>query len=65
MMDEKTKGQEGVTTSHNPYNKFPPELMRRFEIYLKNSSTSKSLPIRQIKAGHVGSLITVRGIVTR
>ncbi|EEB14478.1 DNA replication licensing factor mcm7, putative [Pediculus humanus corporis] len=65
MMDEKTKGQEGVTTSHNPYNKFPPELMRRFEIYLKNSSTSKSLPIRQIKASHVGSLITVRGIVTR
>ncbi|XP_056636965.1 DNA replication licensing factor Mcm7 [Diorhabda sublineata] len=46
-------------------NKFPPELIRRYEIYFQNLSTSKTVPIREIKAEHVGHLVTVRGIVTR
>ncbi|XP_072389053.1 DNA replication licensing factor Mcm7 [Diabrotica undecimpunctata] len=46
-------------------NKFPPELMRRYEIYFQDLSTNKAVPIREIKADHVGQLVTVRGIVTR
>ncbi|KAK9870461.1 hypothetical protein WA026_008021 [Henosepilachna vigintioctopunctata] len=49
----------------DPNNKFPPELMRRFEIYFKKSSLSKTLPIREVKAESIGKLVTVRGIVTR
>ncbi|KAI4466471.1 dna replication licensing factor mcm family member [Holotrichia oblita] len=49
----------------NPQNKFPSELMRRYEIYFKESSTCKIVPIREVKAEHIGKLVTVRGIVTR
>ncbi|XP_045472033.1 DNA replication licensing factor Mcm7 [Harmonia axyridis] len=49
----------------DPRNKFPPELMRRFELYFKDSSLSKILPIREVKAENIGKLVTVRGIVTR
>ncbi|KAJ8971894.1 hypothetical protein NQ314_000507, partial [Rhamnusium bicolor] len=46
-------------------NKFPPELMRRYEIYFKDLSSNKNVPIREVKAEHIGKLVTVRGIVTR
>jgi DNA replication licensing factor MCM7 len=46
-------------------NKFPPELLRRYEVYFKDMSTNKTAPIREVKAEHVGKLVTVRGIVTR
>lgn len=46
-------------------NAFPPELMRRFEISFKTSDISKALSVREIKAEHIGKLMTVRGIVTR
>ncbi|KAL3282490.1 hypothetical protein HHI36_005673 [Cryptolaemus montrouzieri] len=46
-------------------NKFPPELMRRYEVYFKDSSLCKILPIREVKAENIGKLVTVRGIVTR
>ncbi|XP_046988430.1 DNA replication licensing factor Mcm7 [Schistocerca americana] len=49
----------------NPQNKYPPELMRRFEIYFKDLSATKPTPIRDVKADHIGKLVTVRGIVTR
>lgn len=35
------------------------------EIYFKDSSLSKILPIREVKAVNIGKLVTVRGIVTR
>lgn len=65
MMEQRLRGQEGPRTNQNPFNKFPPELMRRFEIYFKNLTSTTSLPIRKIKAQNVGTLVTVRGIVTR
>lgn len=65
MMEERLRGAQPNQGAHNPQNKFPPELMRRFEIFLKNKSAEKSIPIRQIKAEHVGKLVTVRGVVTR
>lgn len=46
-------------------NQFPPELMRRFEVTFKSSSIDKALSVREIKAEHIGKLLTVRGIVTR
>ncbi|OWR43100.1 minichromosome maintenance complex component 7 [Danaus plexippus plexippus] len=49
----------------DPRNRYPPELIRRFEVYFKDMSTSKSVPIRDVKAEHIGKLVTVRGIVTR
>lgn len=49
----------------DPRNRYPPELIRRFEVYFKDLSTSKSVPIREVKAEHIGKLVTVRGIVTR
>ncbi|KAK5645779.1 hypothetical protein RI129_004243 [Pyrocoelia pectoralis] len=47
------------------HNKYPPELMRRYEIYFKNMDVAKTLPIREVKADSIGKLVTVKGIVTR
>ncbi|XP_061709388.1 DNA replication licensing factor Mcm7 [Cydia pomonella] len=49
----------------DPRNRYPPELIRRFEVYFKDLSSAKSVPIREVKAEHIGKLTTVRGIVTR
>lgn len=49
----------------DPRNAFPPELMRRFEVSFKASNNEKALSVREIKAEHIGKLMTVRGIVTR
>ncbi|KAF5303013.1 hypothetical protein FQR65_LT08342 [Abscondita terminalis] len=51
--------------TRDPRNKYPPELMRRFEIYFRPMSLKKSLSIREVKAINVGKLVTIRGIVTR
>ncbi|RAH47033.1 DNA replication licensing factor MCM7 [Aspergillus brunneoviolaceus CBS 621.78] len=52
---------------------FPPELTRRYTVNFKpltpsGSSTdrqSKAIAVRNVRAEHIGSLITVRGITTR
>lgn len=55
----------------DPRNKFPAELMRRYEVYFKDMTKdaekdiSKVIPIRNVKAEHIGKLVTVKGIVTR
>ncbi|GLG99947.1 DNA replication licensing factor MCM7 [Gryllus bimaculatus] len=49
----------------DPHNKYPPELMRRYEVYFKDLSLTKPVPIRDVKANHIGKLVTVRGVVTR
>ncbi|CAH1982458.1 unnamed protein product [Acanthoscelides obtectus] len=46
-------------------NNFPPELLRRYEIYFEDSALSKDVPIREVKAEHIGHLVTVRGVVIR
>jgi len=46
-------------------NQYPPELMRRFELYFKPPSTSKPKVVRDVRADSIGQLVTVRGIVTR
>ncbi|XP_043666665.1 DNA replication licensing factor Mcm7 [Vespula pensylvanica] len=49
----------------DPRNRYAPELMRRFEIYIKDFNDVKALSVREIKAEKIGKLVTVRGIVTR
>lgn len=52
---------------------FPPELTRRYTLTFKpltpsgssSERDSKALAVRQVRGEHLGSLITVRGIVTR
>jgi len=45
--------------------RYPAELMRRFEVYFKMASEDKCLPIRAVKAAHIGKLTLVKGIVIR
>ncbi|GMM51463.1 mini-chromosome maintenance complex protein 7 [Starmerella bacillaris] len=52
---------------------FPPELTRRYTLYIKplsanlrnNKNEDAALAVRQVKSKHLGKLITVRGVVTR
>ncbi|CBF70403.1 hypothetical protein AN5992.2 [Aspergillus nidulans FGSC A4] len=52
---------------------FPPELTRRYTLHFKpltpsgssSERASKALAVRNVRAEHLGSLITVRGITTR
>lgn len=45
-------------------NSYPPELFRRAEVSFRPANF-QSIPIRQVKAEHIGKLVTVRGIVIR
>ncbi|NWV30125.1 MCM7 factor, partial [Origma solitaria] len=49
----------------DPQNQFPPELLRRFELYFRAPSASKALSPRELRASRIGTLVTVAGIVTR
>lgn len=56
--------QDGEIT-RDPKNKYPAELMRRFELYFKFGSQQKHQSIREVKASSIGQLVQVKGIVTR
>ncbi|KAI9295751.1 MCM-domain-containing protein [Neoconidiobolus thromboides FSU 785] len=58
-----SNGNGDTDTQENPA--FPPLLTRRFTVAFKPLSSRKSLAVRELKAPHVGKLLTVRGIVTR
>ncbi|CAF0807088.1 unnamed protein product [Brachionus calyciflorus] len=45
-------------------NRFPSELLRRYELYFKHSQM-KSVSVRQIKARSIGKLVNVKGVVIR
>ncbi|ALC43652.1 Mcm7 [Drosophila busckii] len=62
MMDARTRNP---LEQRDERNAFPPELMKRFEVGFKPQSTEKASSIREVKAQHIGKLVTVRGIVTR
>ena len=49
----------------DPKNRFPNELLRRFECYFKAPSESKGVSVRQIKARQIGKLVNVKGVVIR
>ncbi|CAK9781347.1 MCM-domain-containing protein [Cutaneotrichosporon oleaginosum] len=44
---------------------FPPELMRRYNVFFRPPRGTDVLAVRAVRAQHLGHLITVRGIVTR
>ncbi|XP_033638328.1 DNA replication licensing factor mcm7-B-like [Asterias rubens] len=64
LMEQRLRGPNPGEV-RDPRNQFPPELIRRFEIYFKTPSTQKPLSIRDVKAEKIGKLVAVRGIVTR
>lgn len=49
----------------NYTSKYPPELMRRYELYFKPMSIERPRPIRMVKAKDIGKLVTISGIITR
>lgn len=62
LMESRTRNQ---MEQRDERNRFPPELMKRFEVAFKPLSTEKAYSIREVKAEHIGKLVTIRGIVTR
>ena len=52
--------QESGTEAH-----FPPQLHRTFHIHFIPPTKQKVLPMREVKANCIGSLIKMRGLVTR
>ncbi|CDS37822.1 DNA replication licensing factor mcm7 [Echinococcus multilocularis] len=45
--------------------KFPPELLRRYEVYFTARSHFKPMSVRKVLASSIGHLIQVRGVVSR
>jgi len=46
-------------------NQIPAALLRRFEVLMKPQSSDNVIPVREVMAEHIGSLINLKGIVTR
>jgi len=65
MMMEERHRDPGSTVTRDPRNRYPPELLRRFEVHFKHSDAQKLASIRDIKADKMGKLVAVRGIVTK
>uniref|UniRef100_A0A0K0DCR9 DNA replication licensing factor MCM7 n=1 Tax=Angiostrongylus cantonensis TaxID=6313 RepID=A0A0K0DCR9_ANGCA len=66
-MDDQSRISEGYLsgTAEEVRKKYPPQLLRRFEVIFKCRETMKPLAVRDIKANCVGKLVTVSGIVIR
>lgn len=45
--------------------KYPPEIMRRYELYFKPPAFQKPIPVRHVKSRDIGKLVTISGVVTR
>ncbi|VDL62638.1 unnamed protein product [Nippostrongylus brasiliensis] len=66
-MDGQSKIAEGLPggSTQDVRKKYPPQLLRRYEVIFKNRDNMKPLAVRDIKANCVGKLVTVTGIVIR
>eukprot|EP00172_Hildenbrandia_rubra_P001443 Plantae.Rhodophyta-Hildenbrandia_rubra.ctg19878.p1 GENE.Plantae.Rhodophyta-Hildenbrandia_rubra.ctg19878~~Plantae.Rhodophyta-Hildenbrandia_rubra.ctg19878.p1 ORF type:complete len:801 (-),score=178.83 Plantae.Rhodophyta-Hildenbrandia_rubra.ctg19878:266-2668(-) len=49
----------------DPRNLIPPEATRMYQTLLIPAPSEKTIPIRHVRAEHVGRLVTITGIVTR
>ncbi|EDV28882.1 uncharacterized protein TRIADDRAFT_19118, partial [Trichoplax adhaerens] len=65
LMEQRNHPDNAADAFREARNKYPPELLRRFEVHFKHMSRVKPLPLRKIKAESIGKLVVVRGIVTR
>ncbi|KAJ9105214.1 Mcm2-7 hexameric complex component [Naganishia adeliensis] len=64
------RGEDGELRVNGPggvgdESMFPPELMRRYNLYFRPPRNQQPLAVRAVRGSHLGKLITVRGIVTR
>ncbi|XP_059143949.1 DNA replication licensing factor mcm7-like [Physella acuta] len=64
LMEQRNHPADSEVT-RDPRTRYPPELIRRFEIYFKAPTQQKFASIREIKASSIGKLVSVKGIVTR
>ncbi|KAI1305937.1 DNA replication licensing factor mcm7-B [Halotydeus destructor] len=65
IMAEIRNHGDGDEPGRDPKNHYPAQLMRRFEVYFSPLQQSKALSVRQVKATHIGKLVTMKGIVVR
>lgn len=67
LFEEQMHGQDPQEAANRPAieAQFPPELLRRFEVYFKPRSSVKPLVLRALKANQVGKLVTIHGVVIR
>merc|ERR1740128_994785 len=65
LMDARSQDGAQPGAAQPARNTFPPELMRRYEVYFKSQSNEKVIPIREVKASSIGKLVNIKGIVTR
>ena len=70
LNDQKFHPEGEADAARDPSNRYPAQLMRRYEVYfspMKDEETDQIKPIsvRQVKAGMIGRLVTIKGIVTR
>jgi len=65
LMEQRNHPDGQLEVTRDPKNRYPPELIRRFEIYFKAPSEQKMAAIREIKATSIGKLVVIKGIVTR
>uniref|UniRef100_A0A915P804 DNA replication licensing factor MCM7 n=2 Tax=Meloidogyne TaxID=189290 RepID=A0A915P804_9BILA len=65
-MDKKMRLDKGdLTQEDDPRRNYPPELLRRFEVYFKVRDEIKPLAVRELRAQFVGKLVSIKGIVIR
>jgi len=64
LMEQAVRGDE-PDLNRRPNNKIPPELSRRYDVFIRPRSADAAISIRDIKAEYIGKLINIKGIVTR
>ena len=72
-MQQQSRVQQGLITKdghiadNDPMAMIPPELERTYQVVFVPGEMSKKevVPMREIKSANIGSLITLKGIVTR
>eukprot|EP00850_Spirogloea_muscicola_P023878 SM000399S14704 [mRNA] locus=s399:46565:50072:- [translate_table: standard] len=65
LLRQRTADNPDAAGGQDPLNQLPPELRRRFEVRLRPPALEKPRALREIRAEHIGHLVTVKGIVTR
>ncbi|KAF7633698.1 DNA replication licensing factor MCM7 [Meloidogyne graminicola] len=65
-MDKKIRIDKGdLSHDDDPRKNYPPELLRRFEVYFKVRDEIKPFAVRELRAQFVGKLVSLKGIVIR
>jgi DNA replication licensing factor MCM7 len=61
--------QNAIATAQQPSEqnraRYPPRLLRRYQVLFNPSREAKTASVRQVDAAHIGKLVTIEGIVTR